>query len=54
MVGVKKYDFIDWCKIHKLMSEGSHLTLEGVNLNLQLIGGQKLPRFALKTAAHNI
>ena len=29
--GVKLNDFLDWCKIHKLMNEGSHLTLEGLN-----------------------
>ena len=33
--GVKLFDFLDWCKIAKLMSEGSHLTLlrrEGLNI----------------------
>lgn len=27
LVGVKLYDYFDWCKIHKLMLEGSHLTM---------------------------
>ena len=30
--GVKLYDYLDWCKIQKLMEDGSHLTLEGLNL----------------------
>jgi hypothetical protein len=32
LVGVKLYDYLDWCKIHKLVNDGSHLTLEGLNL----------------------
>lgn len=32
LLGVKLYDFIDWCKIAKIMNDGSHLTLEGFNL----------------------
>jgi len=31
LVGVKSLDYIDWCKIHELMVNGSHLTLEGMN-----------------------
>ena len=30
--GVKLNDYQDWCKIYKLMSEGLHLTLEGINI----------------------
>jgi len=30
--GIKLYDYLDWCKIQKLMEDGSHLTLEGLNL----------------------
>ena len=29
--GIKLNDYQDWCKIHKLMNEGLHLTLEGLN-----------------------
>lgn len=31
LVGVKSLDYIDWCKIHELMVNGSHLTVEGMN-----------------------
>jgi hypothetical protein len=30
--GQKKFDFIDWCKISQIMSDGSHLTIDGFNL----------------------
>lgn len=36
LVGVKLYDYIDWCKIHKLMYEGNHLTIKGINLIREL------------------
>jgi hypothetical protein len=32
LLGVKLLDYLDWCKIAKLMSDGSHLTLEGLEL----------------------
>lgn len=32
LLGVKLFDYLDWCKIAKLMNEGSPLTLEGLNL----------------------
>jgi hypothetical protein len=32
VLGVKLCDYLDWCKIAKLMNEGSHLKLEGLNL----------------------
>lgn len=31
LVGIKLYDYLDWCKIHKLMINRSHLTVEGIN-----------------------
>jgi len=31
LVGVKSQDYLDWCKIHKLMLDRSHLTVEGIN-----------------------
>jgi hypothetical protein len=31
LVGVKLQDYIDWCKIHKLMIYRAHLTVEGIN-----------------------
>jgi hypothetical protein len=32
VLGVKQKDFSDWCKVAKLMKEGSHLTEEGLKL----------------------
>jgi LAGLIDADG endonuclease len=32
VLGKKQQDFLDWCKVAKLMNEGSHLTNEGLNL----------------------
>jgi LAGLIDADG endonuclease len=32
VLGIKQNDFSDWCKIAKLMKDGSHLTLEGLKL----------------------
>ena len=31
LIGIKLYDYLDWCKIHSLMLNGSHLTVEGIN-----------------------
>ena len=30
IIGVKLYDYIDWCKIHNLIINRSHLTVEGI------------------------
>ena len=32
VLGIKQNDFSDWCKIAKLMNDGSHLTVEGLKL----------------------
>jgi LAGLIDADG DNA endonuclease family protein len=32
VLGIKQNDFSDWCKVAKLMNDGSHLTIEGLNL----------------------
>jgi len=32
IVGIKLYDYKDWCKIHKLLLKGTHLTIEGLKL----------------------
>lgn len=32
--GIKQLDFLDWCRVAKLMSEGRHLTSEGMNFIL--------------------
>ncbi len=31
LVGMKFYDYLDWCKIHSLIINRSHLTVEGIN-----------------------
>ena len=31
ILGVKYLDYLDWCKIAKLISEGANLTIEGLN-----------------------
>ena len=30
IIGLKLYDYLDWCKIHSLMVNRSHLTVEGI------------------------
>lgn len=30
IIGIKLYDYLDWCKIHSLMVNRSHLTAEGI------------------------
>jgi LAGLIDADG endonuclease len=42
--GVKKFDFIDWCKIAKLMSNGSHLKNEGLDLIRNIKSGMNKGR----------
>jgi len=32
LIGIKQLDYLDRCKIAKLMNEGAHLTEEGINL----------------------
>ena len=36
LFGVKQLNCVDWCKIVKLMNEGSHLTIEGLALIRQI------------------
>ena len=31
IIGIKMYDYLDWCKIHSLMINRAHLTVEGIN-----------------------
>jgi hypothetical protein len=44
ILGVKLYDYIDWCKIAKLMNEGSHLTIDGLNLIRNIRSGMNRGR----------
>ena len=32
MLDIKQLDFLDWCKIAKLINDGNHLTVEGLSL----------------------
>jgi hypothetical protein len=34
--GVKKLDYLDFCEVAKLMSEGKHLTSEGLDLIISI------------------
>lgn len=42
--GIKRLDFIDWCKIAKLINEGSHFTVEGLNLIREIKSGMNTGR----------
>lgn len=42
--GQKNYDFLDWCKVSKIMSEGSHLTIIGFNLICAIKNGMNRGR----------
>lgn len=44
LTGQKKYDFLDWCKISKLMSDKSHLTLKGLSLIREIKDGMNSRR----------
>jgi hypothetical protein len=44
LLGVKLFDYLDWCKIAKLMNKGSHLTLEGLNLIRDIKSGMNTGR----------
>jgi hypothetical protein len=32
IVGVKELDYLDWCKVAKLMNDERHFTVEGLEL----------------------
>lgn len=44
LLGIKLLDFLDWCKVAKLVYEGSHLTLEGLNLIRDIKSGMNTGR----------
>ena len=44
LFGVKKLDYLDWCKVAKLINEGKHLTLEGLNLIRSIKSGMNKGR----------
>nr|YP_010470477.1 LAGLIDADG endonuclease [Inonotus hispidus]YP_010691052.1 LAGLIDADG endonuclease [Phellinus igniarius]UVF37965.1 LAGLIDADG endonuclease [Inonotus hispidus]WBU93153.1 LAGLIDADG endonuclease [Phellinus igniarius] len=44
LLGIKLLDFIDWCKVAKLISTGSHLTLDGLDLIRKIKSGMNRGR----------
>jgi hypothetical protein len=44
LLGVKLFDYLDWCKIANLMIEGSHLTSEGLTLIQKIKAGMNTSR----------
>ena len=44
IIGIKLYDYLDWCKIHSLMLNGSHLTVEGINSIRKIKSGMNTDR----------
>jgi hypothetical protein len=45
--GVKYFDFLDWCKIQKLMIKNLHRTEEGLELINKIRGGMNRSRGSL-------
>lgn len=44
IVGVKFYDYLDWCKIHSLMINRFHLTVEGIDSIKKIKSGMNRSR----------
>jgi hypothetical protein len=44
IIGVKQLDYLDWCKVAKLMSEGFHLTDNGLSLIRKIKEGMNRER----------
>ena len=44
IIGIKLYDYLDWCKIHSLMINRSHLTVEGINSIRKIKSGMNIGR----------
>ena len=44
IIGIKLYDYLDWCKIHSLMVNRSHLTVEGINSIQEIKSGMNTGR----------
>ena len=44
LLGVKLIDYLDWCKAAKLIKEGLHLTIEGLNLIKEIKSGMNKGR----------
>lgn len=44
LIGIKLYDYLDWCKIHSLMLNKAHLTAEGINSIRKIKSGMNISR----------
>ena len=44
IIGIKFYDYLDWCKIHSLMINRAHLTVEGINSIREIKSGMNIGR----------
>nr|UFY98788.1 hypothetical protein [Corynespora cassiicola] len=44
IIGIKLYDYLDWSKIHSLMTNRSHLTVEGINSIRKIKSGMNTGR----------
>ena len=44
IMGIKLYDYLDWCKIHTLMLNRSHLTVEGIHSIREIKSGMNTGR----------
>lgn len=44
VIGIKQYDYLDWCKIHSLMLNRYHLTVEGINSIRKIKSGMNTGR----------
>jgi hypothetical protein len=45
LLGVKLMDYLDWCKVAKLINKGLHLTEEGFNLIREIKSGMNTGRY---------
>jgi hypothetical protein len=44
IIGIKFYDYLDWCKIHSLIINRVHLTVEGINSIREIKSGMNMGR----------
>lgn len=44
IIGIKLYDYLDWCKIHSLILNRSHLTIEGIDSIRKIKSGMNTGR----------
>jgi hypothetical protein len=44
ILGIKQFDYLDFCKVAKIINEGSHLTNEGLDLIRSIKNGMNTGR----------